>query len=140
MGTGEAGIDHQRFAPARPEVIDEVVAGEAVIVHLGTGRYFALNPAATALWTWIGTGCSIAELDGQDVGTTALFRAWIDEGLIVASPGSPGPDGQVPMASGAGGGVAEMRVFTDLQDLLLLDPIHDVAVGDDGFPVTRASS
>ena len=30
------------------------------------------------------------------------------------------------------------RTFTDLEDLLLLDPIHDVAIGPDGFPVPRA--
>ena len=35
------------LAPNRPDVLDEVFDGEAVLVDLRTGRYYALDAAAT---------------------------------------------------------------------------------------------
>lgn len=128
--------------PARPDVIEEVVAGEAVLVHLGTGRYYALDRDATALWTWITPGASVAALaaapglsTGWRTAALALLEVWRDEGLVV--PTAAGEDrSDAPEAPGDG---PAMRSFHDLEDLLLLDPVHDVVVGDDGFPVTRAA-
>lgn len=146
MGTGAIEWEGRR-GPNRPDVIDEVIAGEAVVVHLGTGRYFAFDAAATELWTWFGAvGRASDELDqvlapAADAWASAarsLVAAWSDEGLFMAVGAADGPTS--PPATPAlvvDGPAPAMRVFTDLEDLLLLDPIHDVALGDDGFPVAR---
>jgi hypothetical protein len=129
-------------AASRPDVIDEVIDGEAVIVHLGSGRYFACNEAATALWVWIEAGRTRSELAAVlDAAPAtwagparAVVDAWTAEGLLVEVPAGAEPRrGPSPTT----GGVPEVRTFTDLEDLLLLDPIHDVEVGADGFPVAR---
>ena len=42
--------DQPRFRiPA--EVVAEVLGGEAVLLHLGTGRYYALNETGTKMWS-----------------------------------------------------------------------------------------
>lgn len=153
---GNAGTEGATWAglvgPSRPDVIDEVIGGEAVVVHLGTGRYFAFDPAATSLWTWFGPGRTAADLDAalEAAGATSAWAAaahaavdgWLVEQLLVpvaaAADGPAAPGGADPLV--VGDGVPASRTFTDLEDLLLLDPIHDVAVGDDGFPVTRPPS
>jgi hypothetical protein len=33
--------------------------------------------------------------------------------------------------------IAEWQTFSDLQDLLLLDPVHDIALNEQGWPETR---
>lgn len=131
------------LVPSRPDVIDEVIAGEAVIVHLGSGRYFALNPAATELWVWFGPGRSTAELAAVldaapapwEAAARPLVDAWVDEQVLVSEPSGADrePGGTSPITAA----VPEMRTFTDLEDLLLLDPIHDIEVGADGFPTAR---
>ena len=130
------------LVPSRPDVIDEVIAGEAVIVHLGSGRYFALNPAATELWVWFGSGRSTADLAAVleaapapwQAAAQPLVDAWVDEQLLVSAPRSVDREiGASPISDA----VPEMRMFTDLEDLLLLDPIHDIEVGADGFPTAR---
>ncbi len=135
----EGESDTTVVAPAQPDVIEEVVAGEAVLVHLGTGRYYALDRGATELWTWMSAGASVSALvaapdldPGWRAAAIALVRVWRDEGLVVPTDGPDRTD--APRSTDVG---PAMRTFHDLEDLLLLDPIHDVVVGDDGFPVTR---
>ncbi len=126
-----------------PEVVYETIEGETVIVNLENGLYYSLsNQTGVDAWTLIEAGldfpamsASIANRYAQDepVVTSALRDFIIllqQEGLIevdhrapadpVASPNvSLIPhDGQFEMPS--------IERFSDMQDLLLLDPIHDV--------------
>ena len=43
------------LAPNRPDVLDEVFDGEAVLVNLRTGRYYALDAAPGAVAPAIGS-------------------------------------------------------------------------------------
>ena len=67
----------------------------------------------------------------------ALVGSWVDEQLLAPVPTGAGPGASPALITD---GSPEMRTFSDLEDLLLLDPIHDVTLGADGFPVTRPSS
>ena len=51
------------LTPNRPEVLDEVFDGEAVLVNLRTGRYYALDAAATAIWRAVVDGDPLPEGD-----------------------------------------------------------------------------
>ena len=44
------------LAPTRPDVLDEVFDDEAVLVNLRTGRYYALDAAATVIWQAVVAG------------------------------------------------------------------------------------
>jgi hypothetical protein len=112
------------LAPNRPDVLDEVFDGEAVLVNLRTGRYYALDAAATAVWRAVVAGEPLPE------GTGAFARRLVEEELAV---------GDVPDGVGDDGGPV-MEVFTDMEDILLLDPIHDVDYDAAGFPARPASS
>jgi len=58
----------------------------------------------------------------------------LEEGLIVPAPAdNPGSPLPVPERSSVGFSTPTMSVYTDMEDLLLLDPIHDV--DETGWPV-----
>ena len=125
--------------PRRPDVIDEAFDGEAVLVHMGTGCYFSLNAAATAVWALLQDGRSpeaIAASLGWESSLVEAFverlraemlveEAEVDAGttLVDAPPAESEP---------------VLQRFSDMQDLLMLDPIHDIDLDGDGWPVTRA--
>lgn len=119
-----------------PDVIHESFDSETVIVNLRIGVYFSLNEAGLQLWEEIGKGATEDQLvalwqakQGMDEAAARnVVRAFLnelrDEQLIVVdAPDAPGaPAGPPP----AGAVMPALRKFTDLQDLLMLDPIHEV--------------
>ena len=54
-----------RVRADRPSVIDETFDGEAVLVHLGTGRYYALNAAATEVWELARDGLAVIAVSSE---------------------------------------------------------------------------
>ena len=114
------------LAPNRPHVLDEVFDGEAVLVNLHTGRYYSLDDDATAIWRALVAGDPLPEGDG----VAAFVHRLADEQLIVH-------DGDLPERNGDGG--PSMQVFTDMEDILLLDPIHNVDYDASGWPSRPAS-
>jgi hypothetical protein len=143
-----------RYVVRSPAVVHEVIDGEAVIINLESGAYFSADGAGAVAWQRIAGGASPADLaltlaERYDGGADAIGEAvtrFVDslrrEGLIrPAEPGDdlpvpspvaqppltgPGPVGQPSAAARPGLNGLELRIFTDLQELLLLDPIHDV--------------
>jgi hypothetical protein len=130
----------QRITILRPRVIDEVFDDEVVVVHLETGHYYALNDTARRLWQGFDAQQSTAALCTALHATFAAERAQIDadvaafveqlvaEKLIeltldgaaeIASPPTPAAP-RAPYVA------PQLTKYSDLQQLLLLDPIHDV--------------
>lgn len=62
-----------------PKATYEVVAGEAILIHLDTGAYFSLNAIGTEFWQM---------LDGQqtihDHATTLATQYGVDVPMVVA--------------------------------------------------------
>lgn len=118
-------------------MIDEVFDGESVIVNLDTGTYFALSPAATSLWSLIADGRSVDSLvasTGADKGdVTALLDQLIAEQLVVPAATDAGPANGSELAEGA----ITIEKFTDMQSLLLFDPIHDIELDGSGWPTAE---
>jgi hypothetical protein len=130
----------------RPDVIDEVFDGEAVLVNLATGTYFALNADATRVWTAlagdhgvdgviaaVAAESGIAADDDLRATVTGFLAELQGHGLVEA-------DGELPAAEApaAGALAPALQVFTDMEDLLLLDPIHDIDVDGTGWPQAPA--
>jgi hypothetical protein len=131
-------------------VIHEPFEDEVVIVNLDTGRYYALQKSGAELWVLIAGGATIAEaaqsLDMRyaapegDIAQTVqrLVEEFLSENLIVPAD----VIGQRPPLAAPESGHERrpferptLQTFTDMQDLLLLDPIHEV--DEAGWPVAR---
>ena len=112
------------LAPNRPNVLDEVFDGEAVLVNLRTGRYYSLDHAATEVWRAVVAGEPLPD------GSAAFVQQLVEEELVTCS-------GELPAVNGDSG--PAMQVFTDMEDILLLDPIHDVDYDAAGWPAGPAS-
>ena len=131
-----------------PYVISETIDGETIIIHLGTGLYYSLQNGE-GVWDAVATSSSVAEiasrLQRQFVATPGEIESGVgqlldqlrEEDLIVDLDDaelSPTPLDVVAAD------VADRRPFvapvlsryTDMQDLVLLDPVHDV--GEAGWP------
>lgn len=122
-------------------MIDETFDGEAVLVHLGTGRYYALNAAATEVWQLTRDGrapSELAELLGAERGRAAqefVSELLTEKLLVVANGSGPSSSPEPPVPATEWADPPKLQRFDDLQDLLLVDPIHDVTLGADGWPV-----
>jgi hypothetical protein len=119
--------------PQAPDVLAEVFGDEAVVVQLSTGAYYAFDAAATVLWTqlWEGNTLGSALVDKEMLTTLAGFlRYLVQEGLVHLTTGVPGltpEEGSALLFSG-------IEKFTDMEDLLVLDPIHDIDLDGSGWP------
>ena len=139
---------------AHANIHSKIFDDEVVIIDMLSGVYFSLRGAAVDMWRLIEPGASpdaiVAalaaryEAPGETVSTTvrAFLNRLATEGLVIADAtgGSTG-------AAACGGSPAPERIafvppelerFTDMQDLLLLDPIHEVT--DSGWPNTSPPS
>jgi hypothetical protein len=134
-----------------PTVVHEVFDDEVVIINLETGVYYSVSGLAAEIWTRIDEATAadiIGELaakygmPAQDV--EASVQPFLDqlgtEGLIVSDPGVSGtrtqPRGEETERAMPGARPFEapvLRKYSDMQDLLLLDPIHEV--DEVGWPV-----
>ncbi len=127
----------QPLQPLRPDVIDEEFEGEAVLVQLRTGCYYALNDAGTATWRALSGGRSAAAvaaglaLDPEPV--AAFLSEMVAEQLVEPAVDDLGSAGLEAVATRTA--APELQRFTDMQELLLLDPIHDIDLNGDGWPV-----
>jgi hypothetical protein len=128
-----------------PDVIHQVIDGEAVIINLSRGFYYSLDRVGAEVWDALAQGRSRAEVvaviaaayegQGVDAAVTALVDELVAEELIVERAGHACEGGEATRSERRG--VFEppiLRKYTDLQDLLLLDPIHQV--DEAGWPQT----
>jgi len=139
------------FRINRPNVVSECFESEVVIVNLDSGCYFSLLGSATTLWLQLERNPMTSksaetvlretyDCDGVDIAeeVNRFLDKLFKENLIVAEKlesalDSPSPE-QIPNKRPFEPPILE--TFTDLQDILLLDPIHDV--DDAGWPVAAS--
>ncbi len=133
----------QRYRINAPAVIYDRGAGQTVVINLLTGHYFRLDEASTALWDRLETAPSPAALidSCSNAGDLAArLPAIVDElhghGLITAVD-ADGPQPEQATGPWTFGGFA-LESFTDLEDILGLDPIHE-ADPTAGWPQARVA-
>ena len=127
------------FRVNTPAVASEVIDGEAVIMNLQSGMYFSTRGIGGLVWTWLERGLSdvtiaaaVAQAHGAPVDqVTQAIAGFIAEleaqDLIRPRSAAANPLGQFDDLAQVGPFVPPvLEVFNDMQDLLLLDPIHDV--------------
>lgn len=130
------------YAITKPEIIREQFDEEVVIVDLDTGSYYSLSGAGGEVWSAIENKTPVAGIAQQLI---AAYDAQPDE--IEASLGrllgelevegliTPQSDGDAVEQALAPTDESQakspwqapiLQKFTDMQALLLLDPIHEV--------------
>jgi len=134
-----------------PQVIHESIDGEVIIIDLASGSYFSTKGSGAEIWEVINEspGLTLGELtdavtprfdDGtEDVGASiGVFVAHLQaEGLVVDA----GEDAGAPVLVAAANGSKQAFVapvldkYTDMQDLVLIDPVHQVDAT--GWPQAR---
>ena len=127
-----------------PQVISEDVSGETVIINLETGTYFNLNEEAAKLWAPLSTSTDLdalkksvqpepaCEQPEAESLIEAFFEKLISQGLIKKADAGSAVSG--PISADVKNLVLD--VYTDMQDLLGLDPIHEVET-EAGWPVQK---
>lgn len=131
------------FSTTIPDAASELFDGELIIAHYGSGFYYSVSEAGALVWQGLRSGLSVEDttawLCGRYPDAAARISDSVEafvaqmsaEGLLIsaetASVGEP-----LPEALPATFGAPEFERFEDLQELLLLDPVHDVA--EAGWP------
>jgi hypothetical protein len=130
----------------QPKISHQCIDGEVVVINLENGSYYSLLDLPARLWELIDAGWSRTELmelvaqtyAGQETGesTAAFLDELVKERLVSDAPGAAKRpvDVALPQSFVA----PRLETFTDLQELLLLDPIHEVDAA--GWPHKPADS
>ena len=143
-------MSNPRFRVNTPTVTHETIDNEAVIINLDSGNYYSLMEVGSFIWGLVEKGASASEVqhlvqqtyDGEaqdiDRGVQELLAQLQQENLIVPVD-EAGEDFDLTQPVSASNGhekpsfIAPMlHKYSDMQELLLLDPIHDV--DDAGWP------
>jgi hypothetical protein len=156
QGASEVYVSGARVTVNAPHVIHESIDGEVIVINLATGAYYSLKDSAAALWQVIGepSGAHERELveelaDRYDASVQTLeaavepFLAELErEGLVSRADGAdvnaePAIHAATPSSSNGNApshafAPPVLEKFTDMQDLVLLDPVHEV--DEKGWP------
>jgi hypothetical protein len=135
------------YMPRRPNVISDLIDGEVVIINMSTGAYYSLDACGALVWQALDAGLSVGqviELAQQRYeaapqiiaqAVAQLVAQLAEETLIVALSAPPASTTAAlpPAASGRlPFGAPTLQRYDDMQDLIMLDPIHDV--DESGWP------
>jgi DNA-binding NarL/FixJ family response regulator len=139
-----------------PNVIHEIIDGEAVLVNMENGSYYSIDSVGAVVWDYIEKGLSnrqiVQAISNQYAGNQEEISTGIEkliddlktERLIV--PGEPSSEHNhaaainqaIPAVPKPEFVPPVLNKYTDMEDLLLLDPIHDV--DETGWPNTNPSN
>ncbi len=126
------------YAANKGEVLHETIDGETILIHMGTGSYYSIDGAGSDIFTLAIAGApedaiaaQIAERYRSDHALVAghvstLIAELIDEELLVTAPDGLAPAVELPEPARAEFTVPELHKYTDMQEFMLVDPLHDV--------------
>lgn len=114
-------------------VTHQTIDGEVIAIHFNTGHYFSMRGSAAAIWQQVAAGQPVERIakifpdappDAPE--QIAAFVAQLGEAdLLEEAPastaGADAPAFEVPVWN-----PPVLESFSDLSQLLLADPIHDV--------------
>ncbi len=136
-------MQSQEFSPSKTyrvvsqKIVWESFDDELVVINLDSGKYYSLNCAAGVIWRtmeaertpsetiqWLFAGSGTPESASQIL---EFWKNLVDEGLIaeIPEPNAPQPASEIPPPPQSWVPPA-MTAYSDMSDLFILDPIHDV--------------
>ena len=139
------------YASQFPQVIFEEEDHEVVVVNLLEGTYYYLTGTAAFTWVSLHSGLTVgevaqaieihtAESDAVSKDIEGFVLRLIELGLVtplteVPEQSVPTPDVRDYLKTDYQ--IPVIETYSDLQDILLLDPVHDV--DESGWPTPRKS-
>lgn len=144
--------ESERFRLNEPTVIQEIIDGEAIIADLGRGFYYSLDGLGSRIWNALVSGGAVEDIIGACGVKFPAARDDVAAGIRNLLDRLRAEELLVPVASADGGNVdmaaffsdfAEpyappvLSKYTDMEQLLLLDPIHEV--DETGWPQQPAT-
>jgi hypothetical protein len=146
-----------RYEPAGADIVSEEIDGEVIIVNLRNGNYYSLSQSATVIWAGIQQHATLQRLQehlqrrysgetgsmGRDL--AELIQALEAEQLITVSASEAPAAAEASQADTEAAGEKEayrpplFERFTDMGDLLLLDPVHE-AEDERGWPHAKGNA
>ena len=130
-----------RYRVNSPHVISETVGGETIIVNLASGHYFSLQGTAVDVWQGVERGDAaesiVLELEGRYAAADGEIAAavqkllddFVEAELLVAEANGAGTSAVAPpqdVGERLPFAAPSFTTFTDMQDIILLDPVHEV--------------
>jgi hypothetical protein len=145
---GRSGTE--RFVVSRPDVVGSVVDGEVVAINLVTGSYYNIAGSGTDVWATVERVASTDEVIARlanryehpveeiAAAVTPFMDELLVEGLIRPAGNAETEQRADEPLSEVGGAFSPpvLEKFTDMEDLLLVDPVHDVS--ERGWPHVEA--
>ncbi len=126
-----------RISPS-PNIGARSFGDEVVVANFLSGVYYSLLGSAAQVWEGLAAGLPLARVSdevaavgGVDPAAFAaaaqkLVADLVDEGLLLEGEGTETVDWSPIPPDGGRYDLPILERFTDMQDLLLLDPVHDV--------------
>ncbi|MFL5844127.1 MAG: PqqD family protein [Solirubrobacteraceae bacterium] len=118
-------------------VVHETIDGETILIHLGTGVYYSLDGTGAEIWALASQGVPAADLVGWlearhpeqaalvEGAVAALFAELLAEELLVEGVPEQLPELPADASPGAFTPPA-LQKYTDMQQFMLVDPLHEV--------------
>ena len=123
------------------DVVHETIDGETILIHLGTGTYYSVDGAGSEAWELLAAGATRESLLAAgcnrylgdpleiEMGLSGLVEALLREELLVELEAPAAEEPQGSLAAGkAPFAVPVLQVYTDMQEFMLVDPLHEVDV------------
>lgn len=143
-----------QFRINTPQITHQTIEGETIIIDFESGAYFSTDGDGAVIWERIAQTASAAEIhqfliqqypqsDPAEMQShLEQFLRELERESLIVPVDSAAPRMEQPaeaQASAAHGGrlfeAPTIFKYTDMQDLLLLDPIHDV--DEQGWPMKK---
>ncbi len=123
-----------------PKVVSETIDNESVVINLEKGTYYSIRGIGSEIWDALRAGIPSEQLVAEivshsaDESTALATQSFIDELLaeeLLIPVEAAATDAEVRFALPYS--VPALMKYSDMEALLLLDPIHDV--DEAGWPV-----
>lgn len=106
------------------DVVAEKFDSEIILIDIAKGLYFSLRGSAVPLWDALAVPrkwCALLDMFGADAQPAAVLGMLEEYGLIVQTVDDPDPQALAVYAT-----TPIVEVFSDLSELITIDPVHEV--------------
>ncbi|BAQ65151.1 PqqD family protein [Geminocystis sp. NIES-3709] len=137
------------------KIAEETIDGEVMIINLDEGYYYSLLDTGADIWNGIKNGLSYQEIISDlskryfcsqkeiEISVENLIAQLVEEDIILSLPKVRSQSKTNYSLSAEGNEnieklefkIPQLQKYTDMQDLLTLDPIHDV--DETGWPNSK---
>jgi hypothetical protein len=120
-------------------VVQDTIDGEVLAIRSDTGTYYSMSGPGATCWTALLSGASLdrtatavathhgASLDTVEDDLQRFAESLVEEHLLLTASDPAGSVGELPAElRNTAWSTPQLDKYTDMQDLLLFDPIHEV--------------